>query len=447
MAKLSDLQFDKRNARKHPQRNMGAIMQSLQEVGAARSIVIDEDNIILAGNGVIEAAGQVGIENVRIIEADGNEIIAVKRKGLTQEQKTRLALFDNRAGELAEWDTDEIRTLLDEGFNFDGLFFENELDALLAELHTDVESGLLEDADPDAIPESAETRCKPGDLWQLGRHRLLCGDSRNFSDVEKLIGKEKINVAVTSPPYASQRTYDETSGFMPIDPDEYKDWFYEVQANISAFLADDGSFFLNIKEHCDSGQRHLYVKDLTIAHVREWGWLFVDEFCWRDTKNGVPGGWNNRFKDAWEPVFHYAKNHSIKFNPYSVGTESDAVFEYSPNTAKTKTGSGLLGEKATAEKKGIARPSNVIECASASTGDHSAAYPVALPDFFIKAFSDKGDVIYDPFMGSGTTLMAAELNDRKALGIEISAKHCDVILTRWEKATGKTAELVNGTTD
>lgn len=123
---IGQLKPDPKNARKHNQRNIGQIVSSLQEVGGARSIVIDEDNIILAGNGVIEAAGIAGIENVRVIEADGNEIIAVKRKGLTPEQKTRLALWDNRAAELAEWDVDQLQIEFDSGM-LDGMFSEFEL--------------------------------------------------------------------------------------------------------------------------------------------------------------------------------------------------------------------------------------------------------------------------------------------------------------------------------
>ena len=83
-------------------------------------------------------------------------------------------------------------------------------------------------------------------------------------------------------------------------------------------LAPEGSYFLNIKEHADEGERNLYVKELVIAHRRQWGWRFVDEFCWRKTDNGVPGGWGNRFKNAWEPVFHFARQQQIKFRPESV---------------------------------------------------------------------------------------------------------------------------------
>jgi ParB-like chromosome segregation protein Spo0J len=127
---ISELRPDPKNARKHNPRNIGMIANSLQEVGAARSIVIDENNNILAGNGTVEAAAQAGIEKVMVVEADGNTLVAVKRTGLTKKQKTRLAIADNRTAELAVWDVDNLRDYADEGV-LDGLFSENELDALL----------------------------------------------------------------------------------------------------------------------------------------------------------------------------------------------------------------------------------------------------------------------------------------------------------------------------
>ena len=138
MTTTSDLKQDPRNARKHGPRNTGMIVSSLQEVGAARSIVIDENNVILAGNGVVQAAAEAGIENVQIVEADGNTIVAVRRSGLTPAQKQRLALFDNRSAELAEWDTDVLAELLAEGPSLDGLWGEDELAALLAASSTDL---------------------------------------------------------------------------------------------------------------------------------------------------------------------------------------------------------------------------------------------------------------------------------------------------------------------
>jgi len=130
----------------------------------------------------------------------------------------------------------------------------------------------------------------------------------------------RANLVITSPPYATQREYDPESGFTPVPPEEYSAWFRPVAQNIAAVLAPDGSYFLNIKEHADGGQRSLYVKDLLIAHVRQFGWWFIDELCWRKTDNGVPGGWGNRFKNAWEPVFHFsAPAARIKFHPTAVG--------------------------------------------------------------------------------------------------------------------------------
>lgn len=330
-------------------------------------------------------------------------------------------------------------------------------DALTAEGAATVRAEVIEctdgSGDPDATPElpAGPPVTQPGDIWLLGPHRIICGDCRDFGTLQRLLGDTRVNVAFTSPPYASQRAYDESSGFKPIPPDEYADWFEDVQSGVRAVLADDGSWFVNIKEHCDDGQRHLYVKDLTIAHVRRWGWRFVDELCWVDTRNGVPGGWPNRFKDAWEPVFHFAANGKIKFNPLANGEHSADVFAYSPENAKSSSGSGLLGaDKASGMQEGIARPSNVIQIpAAASIGLHSAPFPVDLAAWFIRAYSDPGDTVFDPFMGSGSTLIAAHQENRVAYGCEISAGYCDVICRRFEEQTGIKPERVlpDGTTE
>ena len=133
MVSIRALQPDPANARRHNPRNVGLITESLREVGAARSIVIDEDGVVLAGNATIEAAGNVGIEKVRIIEASGDEIVAVRRRGLTKRQKTRLALFDNRAAELADWDAEVIAELARAGEDpLASLWTASEIEALAA---------------------------------------------------------------------------------------------------------------------------------------------------------------------------------------------------------------------------------------------------------------------------------------------------------------------------
>lgn len=131
---IKDLKPDQRNARKHNPRNIGMIEDALHEVGAARSIVIDEEGNILAGNGTVEAAAQAGIERVKVVEADGEEIVAVRRRGLTAQQKRRLALFDNRTAETAGWDSGELEKIIAEDAKaLEGILRESELNALIAD--------------------------------------------------------------------------------------------------------------------------------------------------------------------------------------------------------------------------------------------------------------------------------------------------------------------------
>jgi len=113
---------------------------------------------------------------------------------------------------------------------------------------------------------------------------------------------EKANVVITSPPYADRREYDSTSGFEPIKPDKYVDWFHAVADNVAQVLATDGSFFVNIKPHCENGDRLLYVEDLVIAMARSWGWHFRDEFIWKHS--GFPGQYKYRHRNQFEPIYH-----------------------------------------------------------------------------------------------------------------------------------------------
>lgn len=128
---IGQLKPDSHNARQHNPRNVGMIADALQQVGAARSIVVDENLVVLAGNGVLEAAAQAGIEKVQVIDADGETIIAVRRSGLTDEQKKKLALFDNRTAELATWDPSQIAADLEAGLDLSGMFYPEELSAIL----------------------------------------------------------------------------------------------------------------------------------------------------------------------------------------------------------------------------------------------------------------------------------------------------------------------------
>jgi len=453
-----------KNARTHSDEQVAQIAASIAEFGFNNPVLVDTNAGIIAGHGRVLAARKLGIDQVPVVVLDH----------LSETQKRAYILADNRIGENAGWDDEILRTeltdLKDADLDLALLGFdEDELATLFAEAAPEVAASEKEEA-PEELPEAPEEPVtRPGDVWLIGKHRLICGDCRDYAVVKRLLDGARANVVFTSPPYASQRAYDPSSGFRPVPPDQYIEWFRNVAANIAAILADDGSYFLNIKEHADGGQRNLYVKKLTIAHVEQWGWRFVDELCWRKTDDGVPGGWGNRFKNAWEPIFHFCRHEKIKFRPKAVGHWSEDCFDYSPNNPKSTSGSGLLGtgpRGAAADvgrnhdswqttrrnandlegrHGGIARPSNVIEVKTESSqGLHSAPFPRALAEFFVKAFSDSGDLIFDPFLGSGTTIAAAHVLDRIGYGIEISPAYCDVILRRIEHLTGIEPALASG---
>ncbi len=434
-----------RNARTHSDEQIAQIAASIVEFGFNNAVLVDTKAGIIAGHGRVLAARKLGLERVPVVVLDH----------LTETQKRAYILADNRASDAAGWNDEilrkELEELKDADVDLSVLGFSDEdVASLLAEVAPEAAAS-GENEGPEEIPEApVEPVTRAGDVWVIGKHRLICGDCRDFGVLQRLLGDTRVNLVVTSPPYATQREYDPASGFKPVPPEEYVGWYRDVAANIQAILAADGSYLLNIKEHAADGERHLYVKDLVIAHKRQWGWRFVDEFCWRKTDNGVPGGWNNRFKNAFELIFHFCLQSTIKFRPKAVGHASDDCFDYSPDNPKSRSGSGLLGTGARGKAagqpgagdsdgrhEGIARPSNVIEAKTESgQGAHSAPFPRALVEFFIKAFSDPGDLVFDPFLGSGTTMAAAHVLNRAGLGCEISPAYCDVILRRIEHLTG-----------
>jgi DNA modification methylase len=449
-----------RNSRIHSEAQVAQVAASIREFGWTNPVLVGADGVIIAGHARVLAARKLEMTEVPVIVLGH----------LSETQRRALVIADNRLALNAGWDEEVLRAEMQAieaaGFDLEVVgFSDEEIRSLLAEPEVaPTEAPGAEEEIPEA-PSEPVTRA--GDIWMIGRHRLICGDCRDLAVVHAVLGGAAVNIAITSPPYASQRAYDPSSGFQPVPPGEYLAWFRDVAANIATILTPDGSYFLNIKEHADGGQRNLYVKKLTIAHVEQWGWRFVDEFCWRKTDDGVPGGWGNRFKNAWEPVFHFCRQEKIKFRPKEVGHWSDDCFDYSPDNPKSTSGSGLLGtgpRGAAADQGknhdswqttrrnannlegrhgGIARPSNVIEVKTESTqGSHSAPFPRALVEFFVKAVSDVGDAVFDPFTGSGTTMAAAHVLDRVGYGCEISPAYCDVILRRISQLAGVEPVLV-----
>lgn len=445
-------------APRNPKRHAGdAIKKSIDRFGFAELPLIDErTGRLVAGHGRLDQLaamrkdGQAPPDGVRVDDA-GEWLVPVVRgwQSRSDADAEAYVVASNRLTTLGGWDDAELGELLSD-------LQEADPDLLAVAGYTDADlAALLDDGAtrtelPDAGPPSdepppppAEPITKPGDVWQLGPHRIICGDSRDYDTVAKLMDGVRVNVAFTSPPYASQRKYDESSGFRPIPPDEYVDWFEDVQANIRAVLADDGSWFVNIKENSEGGQRVLYVKDLVVTHVRRWGWHWIEEFCW--LRAGLPGSPHSmrRFKNGFESVFQFTQTADWRFRPDAVMHESDGAFSYTDQKEAGKkvgaSGQGQVGgvSSTVGHRTGMAYPSNVLDIKSnADAVGHSAAFPVALPAWFIRAYSDPGDTVLDPFMGSGTTLIAAHTEGRTAYGCEISPAYTDVICRRYQQHAG-----------
>jgi DNA modification methylase len=421
-----------KNSRTHDDAQVAQIAASIKEFGWTNPILVDGTKGVIAGHGRLLAARKLGMAKVPTIEL----------KDMTEAQKKAYVIADNKLALNAGWDTNflslELQELKDQDFDLTLLGFDNkELDALLA---PEVIEGLT---DEDSVPDTPiEPKTKLGDIYILGNHRLMCGDGKLLENVDKLLNKKLINLAFTSPPYASQREYDTNSEFKPIHPNEYVNWYQDIASNIMANLASDGSYFLNIKPNAEGIKRELYVFDLVLAHVREWGWNFADEFCWE--RSGIPQQVTRRFKNGFEPIYHFTKG-DWKFNPEAVMHKSKSVPKAKGKGAGDTSAAKRQGLVSAVDgniiEEGMAYPSNRLPTFQSEALGHPAAFPVGLAEFFIKAYTFNDDVIFDPFMGSGSTLIAAEKNGRCAYGTEISPVYCDLIVKRWEDFTGKKAVL------
>ena len=471
---IDDLKPNPRNPRKHGQEVLRLAKTILRTTWGAPILAQRATRRIIGGHGRLEAAREIlagievdgelrgGHEHVFAHGAPGPGFVPVRWLDVSDAEADAMTLADNARGLQGEDDAvliaqmaaqfgRESELMRDVGYSAEALdrMIATAGDAILAagersesSEDSDDESDRERDEEQaaEALDRAAELQAKwstaQGQLWLIdspsGRtHRILCGDCRDARDVARALDGSTINVAFTSPPYASQRKYDEESGFRPIHPDKFVEWFEPVQRSVREHLAGDGSWFVNIKAHVEDGARSLYVLDLVLAHARQWGWKLVDDFVW--THGGFPGKWPDRFKNAWEPVFHFATS-GVKFRPEACAVASSDAWAYDPSKrlAMGDRGGGYTEGERRMLGEGNALPSNVLRVSAGSaTGvRHSAAFPVALPEFFIKAFSDDGDVIFDPFLGSATTIVAAERTGRVGIGTELSPKYVAVCLER-----------------
>lgn len=377
---------DPANARKHADKNLKAIKGSLARFGQQKPIVVGKNNIVIAGNGTLEAAKSLGWETIKIVRTD-----------LEGTEATAFAIADNRSGELAEWDAgvlaDTLRSLDDIDFDLDSIGFdENDLEKLMP---TEAE-GMQGQTDPDAVPENVDTRCKPGDLWELGRHRLLCGDSTNLVQIEELMDGELADMVWTDPPY-NVNYEGKTKDALKIKNDamndsDFRQFLRDVYTGMYQVTKPGGAIYV---AHADSEGYNFR------GAMVEAGWLLKQCLIW--VKSAFVMGRQD---------YHW------RHEPILYGWRDGAAHSW----------------------EGDRKQSTVLEFDRPNrNGEHPTMKPVELVAYCIKNSSKQGERVLDLFGGSGTTLIAAEKLGRAAYLMELDPKYCDVILKRWEDFTGKRA--------
>ena len=374
---VDSLYFDPSNARTHDEKNLRAIKGSLATFGQVEPLVVQKSTrVVIGGNGRLAAMRAMGTETCDIVEV---ELDAV--------QASALSLALNRTAELAEWDTDvltsTLRALDELDFDLKLIGFDD------FDLSLPPAEGLT---DPDAVPEAVDTRVKPGDLWQLGAHRLLCGDSTNVQHVERLMGGEKADMVFTDPPYGvNEKTDRKTSG----------------RSNMAA--CNDFAAVIGDDSTATAIDAYRLCEGLGIPLIIFWG---ANYFC-----EALP------LKSSWL-VWDKREGKGQDDN-------ADCELAWTNRGGPARIFAHLWKGAIKASEHGEKRV-------------HPTQKPVALAEWSIAEYpKSKVARVLDLFLGSGSTLIACEKTGRRCFGMEIDPKYCDVILTRWENFTGKTAQLAS----
>ncbi len=370
--------MDPNNAREHPKENLSALAKSLKRFNQQKPVIISESNQVIAGNGTILAAKELGWTHITAIRSD-----------LSGSKQKAYAIADNRTAELAAWNNlvlgKSLNELQLEGFDLADIGFEDWKNPEVFEGQ----------CDEDEVPEQVETTTVLGDLYLLGDHRLLCGDSTNVQHVERLMASDKVDMVFTDPPYGIKEITDRVTHVKT-----FKKQGIAKKGSYSPIIGDDS---------IETATAAWNIVSTICGTVILWGGNYYDfppSPCWIV--------WDKREEDSQTDLNSDAELAYVK-HPYK---KSVRVFRHL--------------------WKGMIKASERNEARI-----HPTQKPVALAEWCFKNYGDP-KIVLDLFLGSGSTLIACEKTKRRCFGMEIDPHYCDVIVARWEKFTGKKATLEQG---
>jgi site-specific DNA-methyltransferase (adenine-specific) len=386
--RIADLTPDPQNARQHDEKNLKAIMGSLKEFGQRKPIVITEAGVIVAGNGTVEAAKRLGWLDIEVVRVPSD---------WTDDQVKAFAIADNRTAELANWNqevlTSQLLELKAEGWELTEFGFE----PLEMPVNPD-------DIVEDEIPDSAPIRTALGDVWRLGNHRLMCGDSVDDKSVDKLLDGNTVDLVFTDPPYGVAYT----GGL------QFKSDGEVVKNNREMIENDDIDIYEDVMRQLArvaQGPTYIWFAGTKAASLYQAAEKYGDIHAliiW--VKNGGYGALNANYKQKHEPCLYWKpKGKTLNFTGATTETTIWNIDKDGKNKLHPTQKPILLAAKA--------------------IGNHKCI------------------TVLDLFGGSGSTLIAAEEMNKKAFVMELDPKYCDVIIERWEKLTGQKAELLPAKAD
>lgn len=403
---IKDVKPNEKNRNKHPKEQIDRLAMIIDRHGWRHPLVVSEQSgLLVIGHGRLEAAKKLKLKEVPVMVQKFN----------SPEEEFEVAVADNAIPAWAELDLAGIQLDLPD---FDPTLLN--LDALGLRDFRFEPLDKIAMCDEDAIPEKVEPRTKLGDLYTLGEHRLLCGDSTNLQQVEMLMDGEKADIAFTSPPYnagrAPMKSEREKPGKQDNKYNQYKDdgdasvWKQLISDSLISSMTVSSIQLFNVQHLAGN-------KIALIEWLNEFKLRLVDTVIW-DKQHGIPNMADNVLNSRFEYVFIFSEKDNPTRGIPNANFSRDLDNVYSA-PRQTKNEFSKI---------------------------HAATFPVHFPEHFVSKFSKVNGLIFDPFGGTGTTLIACEKHHRRCFMMELDPHYCDVIVARWEKYTGKKAILNDSTT-